>query len=92
MFLSHFVEIRNAKIKIIEESEQEAKSQDKANLVRQQVMKVNEKVQEVKADNLKYKKENSELKDAIFKANIKKDSLILQVVSPSSLSQTYPLV
>ena len=55
-------------------------------------MKVNEKVQEVKADNLKYKKENSELKDAIFKANIKKDSLILQVVSPFSHtpSQTDP--
>ena len=49
--------------------------------IKKQVEKVNEQVHKVKEEKKNLLNENSELKDSLLKANVKKDSLSLQVVS-----------
>ncbi|CAI2373080.1 unnamed protein product [Moneuplotes crassus] len=76
--LSTEIEIKNAKIKILEEENRELKGNDRSGLITQQITKVNEKVQGVKQNYQNLRQENSSLKDQILRSKVKMDSIILQ--------------
>lgn len=75
-----YLEIRNAKIKMIEAENTELKFNNKSSIVEKQISTVNEMVQDVKQRNQKLKQENSKLKDQILRASVKMDTVILENV------------